>query len=123
MPLQTTEKTPEALQLQEDWFAVRRLVKKRFEKRPDINAILFLIGMNEVGFVKEVWEKEEKQDLMHVALCTLFENEGFYKKTHTDEDGWPHFDNLKGLPSIHLKKQEGLLKEKIIMYFKKKNYI
>ena len=70
-------KSEKELKLQERWFDVRRVVKTRFEKRPDINAILFLIGINELGFIKETWEKEEKQDLMHVAICALFEKDGF----------------------------------------------
>ncbi|MCB0538410.1 MAG: hypothetical protein KDE33_12890 [Bacteroidetes bacterium] len=107
----------------EGWFAVRRVIKDRFGKRPDINAILFLIGMNELGIFKEKWEKEEKQDLMHIALCKLFEKEGYYKFTHTDEDGWPHYENLKPMPDILFKDQETLLKEKIVDYFMDKKLI
>ena len=54
------------------WYQVRNRVKEQFGQRPDINAMLFIIGINEVGIVKEKWEKEEKQDLMHVAVCKLF---------------------------------------------------
>jgi hypothetical protein len=123
MPLLHQDKSPEELKIQEDWFAVRRIIKERFNKRPDINAILFLIGMNEVGIVKETFEKEEKQDLMHVAICRLFENEGYYQYTHTDADGWPHFEILKPLPNIHLKEQENWLKSKIVEYFRSGGYI
>lgn len=123
MAILRKEKTDEELKLQEYWFDVRRVVKTRFEKRPDINAILFLIGINELGFVKETWEKEEKQDLMHVALCTLFESDGFYKRMSTDTDGWPHFEALKPIPNMLLKEQENKLKEKIIHYFLDKEYI
>lgn len=123
MPLLNQDKTPEELRLQEDWFAVRRFIKARFDKRPDINAILFLIGINETGIVKENYEKEEKQDLMHVAICRLFEDEGYYSYTHTDEEGWPHFDIIKPLPNIHLKEQENWLKETIVKYFRAKQYI
>lgn len=107
----------------EGWFAVRKFIKDRFGKRPDINAILFLIGMNELGVFKEKWEKEEKQDLMHIALCKLFEDEGFYKFLYKDEEGWPHYQNLKPMPDIHLKDQEALLKEKIVQYFNKNKLI
>lgn len=123
MPLLERNKSEEELALQENWFAVRRFVKKNFDKRPDINAILFLIGMNEIGVVKETFEKEEKQDLMHVAICTIFEPEGYFNLEYKDDDGWPHYNATKALPKIHLKEQEGLLKEKIIAYFKKNQYI
>ena len=123
MPLLNRDKSEEEIKLQEDWFAVRRFVKRNFDKRPDINAILFLIGMNEVGIVKEEFEKEEKQDLMHVAICTIFEPDGYFEHEYTDRDGWPHFNATKKLPKIHLKEQESLLKQKIVDYFKKNQYI
>jgi hypothetical protein len=115
-------KTAQELKIQEKWFDVRRVVKKTFDKRPDINAILFLIGINELGAVRETWEKEEKQDLMHIAICVLFKD--FYEFTHKDEEGWPHFKaTLTDLPNMLLKEQENALKERIIDYFLKKEYI
>lgn len=123
MPLLNENNADVDLKLQEDWFAVRRFLKSQFNKRPDLNAILFLIGMNEVGKTKENWQKEEKQDLMHVAICRLFEPDGFYTETHKDADGWPHFECLKPMPKIDIKKQDGLLKKQITRYFKMKNYI
>ncbi|MCB9257677.1 MAG: hypothetical protein H6579_11155 [Chitinophagales bacterium] len=110
-------------ELSEGWFAVRRLVKDTFGKRPDINAILFLIGMNELGQIRDNWGKEEKQDLMHIAICKLFEGEGYYAFTHEDEEGWPHYEIIKPLPNIHLKEQEAWLKAKIVSYFKENGYI
>lgn len=114
-------KSPQELKIQEKWFDVRRVVKNKFDKRPDINAILFLIGINELGQVKETWEKEEKQDLMHIAICVLFED--FYEFSHRDEEGWPHFKALNELPNMLLKEQENALKERIIDYFLRKEYI
>lgn len=117
MALLRQGKSEKELQLQAKWFEVRRFIKDKFEKRPDINAILFLIGMNEVGVVKDTWEKEEKQDLMHVAICTLFVSDGYYELSHIDQDGWPHYKKQKDLPNMLLKEQENTLKAKIIDYF------
>ena len=116
-------KTSQELKIQEKWFAVRRVVKENYDRRPDINAILFLIGINELGFIKETWEKEEKQDLMHIAICALYKNDGFFKLEKIDKDGWPHYIVLKPLPNMLLKEQENTLKEKIIDYFIANNYI
>mgnify|MGYP003335993028 CR=1 FL=1 len=99
------------------WYEVRNRVKNEFGQRPDINAMLFLIGMNEVGIVKEKWEKEEKQDLMHVAVCKLLSSEGHYIFSHTDADGWPHYESNKKIPALNLKEQDELLKRKIVAYF------
>ena len=117
MPLLNENKSEEEKSFALRWYQVRNLVKERFGQRPDINAMLFLIGMNEVGIIKETWEKEEKQDLMHVAVCTLFASEGYFKLIRRDEEGWPHYDAVQGIPPLNLKEQEELLKKKIVEYF------
>lgn len=117
MPLLNDNKTEEERSLSLRWIRVRNMVKEQFGQRPDINAMLYLIGMNEVGVVKETWEKEEKQDLMHVAMCRLFAADGYYKLTHTDEEGWPHYEPVQGMAYLTLREQEETLKLKIIEYF------
>lgn len=96
---------------------MRNRVKEQFGQRPDLNAILFIIGMNEVGIVQEKWEKEEKQELMHVAVCKLLSSEGYYKFTGKDAEGWPHYEVVQGIPPLNLKEQEELLKLKVVEYF------
>ena len=58
--------------LQSRWWALEAKLVQRFGKKPDMEAILFLIGLQETGFIKEKITKEQKQDLMHLAVCTLF---------------------------------------------------
>lgn len=99
------------------WYKIRNRVKEEFGQRPDVNAMLFIIGMNEVGIVREVWEKEEKLNLMHVAVCRLLSPEGYYKLMATDEEGWPHYEAVRGIPPLSMKAQEELLKRKIVEYF------
>lgn len=111
------EKGEEEAALTLRWIKVRNRVKADFGVRPDMNALLFLIGINEVGIVKDNWEKEEKLDLMHVAVCKLLENDGYYKRCGIDNDGWPQFEKSKTLPKFDLKEQENLLKLRMIEYF------
>jgi hypothetical protein len=100
------------------WIEVKAMLQDRFGKVPDLQSIIFLIGINEVGFSTERnFEKEEKENLMHVAMCTLLSYDGFYEYTHHDEDGWPHFEKKKEMPGINLAAQEKYLKEKVITYF------
>ena len=54
------------------WYKVRNRVKEEFGQRPDLNAILFIIGMNEVGIVKEKWEKEEKANKQNRSRIRVF---------------------------------------------------
>lgn len=117
MPLLNENKTPEEESAAFKWYKVRALIREKFGQRPDINAMLFIIGMNEVGVVKESWEKEEKQELMHVATCKLLSMDGYYQLSHTDEDGWPHYINVAQLPKVNLKEQEEMLKKNIVRYF------
>ena len=48
MPL-LNDKNEEEKSLALRWYQVRNQVKEQFGERPDINAMLFIIGMNEVG--------------------------------------------------------------------------
>ncbi|MCW5906824.1 MAG: hypothetical protein KIS94_03110 [Chitinophagales bacterium] len=117
MPLLNEHKSEEEKSFALRWYEVRNRVKEQFGQRPDINAMLYIIGMNEIGIVKDSWEKEEKQNLMHVAVCKLLSSDGYYTFSHTDADGWHHYTKNESLPPLNLKEQEELLKRKIVEYF------
>ena len=101
------------------WPAVEALLFERFAKVPDMEGILFLIGINEYGAgpKREKFTKEQKQDLMHIAVCTLLSQLDYYKFIGRDEDGWPHFESLMPVPVAGIKNQEEMLKACIIHYF------
>ena len=63
--------------------------------------------------------KEQKQELMHVAVCRLLEPDGMYEQVGVDDDGWPHFEQNHQIAHTDIKAQEQLLKERIIQYFNK----
>jgi len=108
--------------LQQRWWNLEARLAERFGKKPDLEAILFLIGLQETGFIKEKITKEQKQDLMHVAVCTVLSASGFYELEDLDKDGWPHFRQLKDLPVMPLIEQENLLKDHILFYFEQQNF-
>ena len=101
------------------WHAVMEMLESKFQKRPDLEGILFLIGMNEFGLPpkKTKFTKEQKQDLMHIAVCHLLSKEGYYKLMGHDEEDWPHYEPIKPVPSDGILGQELLLKQCIIEYF------
>ena len=83
-----------------------------------MEAILYLIGINELGDVpKKEFTKEQKQDLMHVATCSLLAQSGYYEYDGHDKEGWPHYKLVENPPAESLQKQELLLKQHIIAYF------
>ena len=103
--------------LQTRWWALEAKLVERFNKKPDMEAILFLIGMQETGFIKEKITKEQKQDLMHVAVCTVFAQSGYYELEGKDIEGWPHFKQLRSLPEMNMIEQENFMKDHILLYF------
>ena len=108
--------------LQTRWWALEAKLVERFGKKPDMEAILFLIGLQETGFIKEKITKEQKQDLMHVAVCSLFSQSGYYELEGKDIDGWPHFRQLTPLPEMNMIEQENFLKDHVLLYFESHNF-
>ena len=88
---------------------------------PDMKAILFLIGVQEYGRMKETFTRDEKRDHMHVAACSLLEKKGYYEFAGRNEDGWPHWDVAKPFDVKGLPEQEEILKTAILDYFAKLN--
>jgi len=108
------------LSLQKDWIALLYKLKELTGKRPaDLNSVLFLIGLQELGKGAKSFSKEEKQDIMHIAICKVLSLAGYYELEGHDEDGWPHWKLVKRLPRFDLLEQEKLLKIQILEYFQK----
>jgi len=103
--------------LQQRWWDLEARLVERFGKKPDLETILFLIGIQEFGQIREKFTKEQKQDLMHVAVCSLLSASGYYELEGTDIDGWPHFKQLKSMPEMDALQQENFLKDHILLYF------
>ncbi|RED94138.1 hypothetical protein [Marinoscillum furvescens] len=106
------------LDIERKWARLMKTLENNMGKRPkDLNAVLFLIGVQELGQGAKNFEKEEKQDLMHIAICKLLSFSGFYELEGVDADGWPHWRNVKPLPRFDLLEQEKLLKMHALDYF------
>src|ERR1700761_3293033 len=92
--------------LQTRWWNLEARLVERFGKKPDMETILFLVGIQELGDIRRKFSKEEKQDLMHIAVCGLLRASGYYELEGRDKDGWPHFRQLKALPVLNMADQE-----------------
>jgi len=101
------------------WKNVEAMLLERFDKLPDMEGILFLIGINELGKgpARKKWSKEQKQDLMHIAVCKLLSQKGYFEFLGNDGDGWPHYEEVMPVPANGLQAQERLLKECVVDYF------
>ena len=105
--------------LKEQWEQIESDISARFGEGETLNldAIVYLIGVQELGQVHRNFKKDDKVNLMHIALCRLLEPFGYYEFDYFDDEGWPHYKTLKTLPALKPGEQSRLIKEAIIYYF------
>lgn len=102
------------------WQGLMNALQQHVGKKPkDLNGVLFLIGVQELGVGSKVFSKEEKQDLLHIAICKVLSLSGYYVLDGLDKEGWPHWKLVKKLPHFDLLEQEKLLKMHVLEYFEK----
>jgi hypothetical protein len=108
------------LDLDRQWQSLLTRLETIIGKKPkDLNAVLFIIGLQELGKGSGRFSKEEKQDLMHIAICKVLSFSGYYSLEGLDIEGWPHWKLQKKLPNFDLLEQERLLKMHVLEYFEK----
>ena len=113
------------IQLKERWELVVQKLSNQFAEGDtlDLDAIIYLIGVQEIGKPHGVFKKDEKLDLMHIAICKLLEPFGYYEFSYIDEEGWPHYEVKEKLPTLKAGEQSVLMKEAIVDYFADMKYI
>ncbi|WP_162126879.1 hypothetical protein [Flavobacterium phycosphaerae] len=106
-------------QLKNRWDQVVQLLSNQFAEGDllDLDAIIYLIGVQELGKVHQTFKKDEKLNLMHIAICRLLEPYGYYEFDFVDKEGWPHYKVKEELPPLKAGEQSVLMKEAIVNYF------
>lgn len=89
----------------------------------DVDGIIYLVGVQELGQYQRTYKKDEKVNLMHIAICRLLEPYGYYEFDFFDEEGWPHYTIKEQLPPLKAGEQSVLIKEALVNYFLEKEYI
>ena len=108
------------LEQERNWQSLLKEIERILGQRPkDLNGVLFLIGVQELGKGHQLFTKEQKQDLLHIAICKVLSFSGYYTLEGLDQDGWPHWKMIKKLPRFDLLEQEKLLKMHVLEYFEK----
>lgn len=112
-------------QLKERWDLVVQKLSDQFADgdKLDLDAIIYLIGVQELGQIHRDYKKDHKLDLMHIAICKLLAPYGFYEFDYVDDDGWPHYKVKGQLPHLKAGEQSVLMKEAIVNYFVETEYI
>ena len=101
------------IQLKERWESVVNILSEKFSSGEDLDleGIIYLIGVQELGKIHATFKKDEKVNLMHIAICRLLEPYGYYEFEYFDNDGWPHYKVTEELPPLKAGEQAGLMKE------------
>lgn len=103
---------------------VKKLSNQFSDNDPlDLDGIIYLVGIQEFGRFNKKFKKDEKLNLMHIAICRLLEPYGYYEFEFFDDDGWPHYKVKEMLPNLKAGEQSVLMKEAIVNYFLEKEYI
>jgi hypothetical protein len=112
-------------QLKNRWDKVVEILSNQFAEGDllDLDAIIYLIGVQELGKVHQTFKKDEKLNLMHIAICRLLEPYGFYEFDFFDKEGWPHYKVKEELPALKAGEQSVLMKEAIVNYFVEREVI
>ena len=101
------------------WKEVESFFMENFdtEKNVPIETILFLIGVQELGSGKQKYTKDDKVNMIHIAVCRLLQPFGYYEFSHYDDEGFPHFNEAEKLPELQPNEQSLLMKKAVIQYF------
>ena len=112
-------------QLKTRWEELQKKLSNQFAdgEKMELDAIIYLIGVQELGQLHRRFKKDQKIELMHIAICRLLEPYGYYEFDYYDDDGWPHYKILEALPNLKAGEQSVLMKEAIVQYFLEKTYI
>lgn len=112
-------------ELKDRWDALVIILSDKFSNGQalDIEGILYLVGIQELGQVHRKMKKDDNVNLIHVGICSVLEPFGYYRFDYFDDDGWPHFQLLEPLPLLKSGEQSILIKEALVTYFLKRELI
>lgn len=112
-------------QLKQRWEKLKNTLTERFAEGEDldIDGVIYLVGVQELGQGYRSFKKDEKVNLMHIAICRLLEPLGYYEFDFFDADGWPHYKIVEELPPLKAGEQTIMMKEAIVSYFIEKEVI
>ncbi|WP_298762627.1 hypothetical protein [uncultured Polaribacter sp.] len=116
---------PKIIELKEKWNVLVKKLTNKFADGDELNmdGIIYLIGVQELGQGHQTFKKDEKVNLMHIAICKLLEPYGYYEFDYFDDDSWPHYKTLTALPNLKPGEQTVLMKEAIVHYFENLKFI
>ena len=104
-------------QFEAKWMKVVEFVSKPYGEKLEFDAILFLIGVQELGKGFRKFTKDQKLEVLHIAICSLLAPYGYYEFEGYDLDGWPHWKATEKLPFLKPMNQHHLMRQAVVNYF------
>lgn len=117
MDIRISENPSSMHEIEDQWKKLILNLEVQFGDGLDLQAVLMLIGVQELGKGYRKFNKDQKLEVLHIAICTLLEPYGYYKFEGQDEDGYPHWSTVENLPPLKPGQQSFLMKQSIIDYF------
>ncbi|WP_185859550.1 hypothetical protein [Blattabacterium cuenoti] len=108
-----------------NWNKVMLYIRNHFsiEGKIDIIGIIYLIGIQELGKGKNRFlNREDKINILHIAICRILEPFGYYSFLGRDKEGWPHYVLKTKIP-FNQEEQLFLIQKAIIRYMSEENII
>lgn len=104
-------------QFEARWNNVVDFVSKPYGEKLEFDAILFLIGVQELGKGYRKFTKDQKLEVLHIAICSLLAPYGYYEFDGYDNEGWPHWRATEKLPFLKPMNQHHLMRQAVVSYF------
>ena len=105
------------VELKAKWDRLKLKLADQFEEEPDLQTVVFLVGVQELGHGFKKFTKDQKMDIMHIATCRLLSTYGYYELESIDQEGWPHWVQKEKIPYLTVQQQDRLLKQAVVDYF------
>lgn len=113
----------EQWELDFNWLKVQHFIKDKFNKTelPNLDTVLFMIGLQELGKIQKEYTKEDKLGITTLGICQVLSLDGYFEKTGKEEDGWPIWAEKKSFEPENDIAGRNLLKKLTIQYFEEKH--
>lgn len=104
--------------LEARWQRLVERVAARYRRTPTLEALLFLIGIQDRGRGYEPrLDRDRKQDLIMEGTCCAFETLDLYRRVGMDADGFWVWERTRPLPELTVEEQEKVLRLAVLRYF------
>lgn len=102
-----------------NWLKIQHFVKSKFktDSLPKLDTVLFIIGVQELGVIRDNLTHEEKLGITTLGTITVLSREKYFEKKSIDEDGWPIYNQLKPYNPLSETERQNQLKVLINRYF------